>query len=262
MQSGICNLSMMPLRKEPSHKSEMISQLLFGDVYKVLEFKGDWAEICMAYDGYIGYISTRQIEFISDDEYELMNSNDMNATTDIVQVVYNKTKNITQGIFIGSSLPEIKDEIYTLAGDTYLFRGNLTSNISYNNDRETIIEENIRKFIHAPYLWGGRAPFGIDCSGFVQIIYKLCGIKLTRDAGQQSKLGEPVHLFNDAVPGDLMFFDNEEQIITHTGIYLGNNKIVHASGMVRIDHVDSKGIFDNNRQLYTHNMKMIRKINS
>jgi len=122
MQSGVCNLSMIPVRKEPSHRSEMVSQLLFGDLYLIPEVNNDWAEICMEYDGYKGFISTGQMVCISNDDYEMLMNYRLNTITDIVQVIYNKTKNITQGIFIGSSIPDVRDEIFTLAVDVYLFR--------------------------------------------------------------------------------------------------------------------------------------------
>jgi len=260
MAAGICNLSMIPVRKEASHQSEMVSQLLFGESYTILETQNDWARICMNYDGYEGFISSGQLKPIEDEEFNKLLLNDKNFTLDVVQVVYNTSRNFTQGIFIGSSLPQVENETFSLAGEIYLIKGLLSKNIPEGTTREMIIEENIRKFIQAPYLWGGRTPFGIDCSGLVQIIYKLCGIKLPRDASEQSKLGETIYFINDAKPGDLMFFDNQEQQITHTGIYLGNNQIVHSSGWVKIDDVDTTGIFNKDKQIYTHNLRVIKRV--
>ncbi|HEX2935487.1 MAG TPA: C40 family peptidase, partial [Bacteroidales bacterium] len=122
------------------------------------------------------------------------------------------------------------------------------------------IEEVARKFLHAPYLWGGRTVFGIDCSGFTQIVYKMNGIGIPKDAYQQAEIGEPVQFVEDTRTGDLAFFDNEEGRITHTGIILGKSEIIHASGEVRIDKFDHQGIFNEEDNAYSHKLRLIKRI--
>lgn len=260
MDQGVCHLSIIPVRREPSHRSEMVTQLLFGETYTIQEIKGEWVAITVAYDSYAGWISVAQLHEVGEDEFRELAEHCMHVSTDMVQVIYNSTRNITQGIFIGSTIPPLHEERFTLAGDDYRFKGNLQASAPDQGSRFPVIEENIKKFIYSPYLWGGRSPFGIDCSGFVQVLYKIGGVQLPRDAGQLSEVGEMIYFMNDAVPGDLLFFDNEEGLITHTGIYLGGNKIAHASGMVRIDEVDTTGIFNKELQRYTHNLRVIKRI--
>ena len=115
-------------------------------------------------------------------------------------------------------------------------------------------------YLDAPYLWGGRSPFGIDCSGLVQMTYKLSGIKLPRDAGQQASCGTTINLLSEAQAGDLAFFDNEEGIITHVGIILPNNQIIHASGRVRVDSLDHEGIYNVKKKQYSHKLRLIKRI--
>jgi len=115
-------------------------------------------------------------------------------------------------------------------------------------------------YLNAPYLWGGRSPFGIDCSGFTQVIYKLNGFKLPRDASQQATIGETLSFIEESESGDLAFFDNEEGNIIHVGIMLENNNIIHASGKVRIDKIDHQGIFNSETNTYSHRLRLIKKI--
>jgi len=115
-------------------------------------------------------------------------------------------------------------------------------------------------YLHAPYVWGGRSPFGIDCSGFTQMAYKIAGIQLLRDASQQATQGETISFISDARPGDLLFFDDEEGFITHTGILMPDSRVIHASGRVRVDKVDHQGIFDQESGKYTHKLRLIKKI--
>lgn len=260
MDYGVCHLSIIPVRKEPSHRSEMLTQLLFGETYTIQEMKGEWAAVTVAYDSYSGWISNAQLQEVGEQEFRELTEQCMHISAEMVQIIYNSTRNITQGIFIGSTIPPLNEERFILAGDDYRCHGNLREGASNQGARFTVIEENIKKFIYAPYLWGGRSPFGIDCSGFVQVMFKIGGVQLPRDARQQAEIGEMIYFINDAVPGDLLFFDNEDGLITHTGIYLGSNKIAHASGMVRIDEVDTTGIFNKEWKKYTHKLRMIKRI--
>ena len=125
--------------------------------------------------------------------------------------------------------------------------------------RESIVYTAM-SLIHAPYLWGGRSPFGIDCSGFTQVVFKMNGLQIKRDAYQQVEIGDAYSFVEEAQPGDLAFFDNEEGRIIHVGIVIGENKIIHASGRVRIDHYDHYGIFTPERGGYTHNLRIIKNI--
>ena len=115
-------------------------------------------------------------------------------------------------------------------------------------------------YLNSPYLWGGRSPFGIDCSGFTQMVFKLNGIKLPRDAYEQAEIGKTLNFIEETQKGDLAFFDNEEGKIIHTGIIIDKNKIIHSSGKVRIDNLDHYGIFNAETGKYSHNLRLIKKV--
>ncbi|NNF02016.1 MAG: C40 family peptidase, partial [Bacteroidia bacterium] len=132
---------------------------------------------------------------------------------------------------------------------------NSTKNIS----TQTVIEAALR-FLGSPYLWGGKTVYGCDCSGFVQVIYKLAGIKLKRDSHEQAEEGSHISLLEEASQGDLAFFDNKEGKIMHVGILLNDDKIIHASGKVRIDRIDHHGIFNDDLKTYSHNLRLIRRV--
>lgn len=114
-------------------------------------------------------------------------------------------------------------------------------------------------YLNAPYQWGGKSPFGIDCSGFTQMVYRLAGYQLKRDASQQVMQGKTVAL-SDAQVGDLAFFTNEAGRITHVGLMLDNNRIMHASGKVRIDTLDEQGIIHHETKQYTHQLNIMKRI--
>ena len=114
-------------------------------------------------------------------------------------------------------------------------------------------------YLNAPYLWGGKTPFGIDCSGFTQMVYKLNGYSLLRDASQQATQGEALSFIEESEAGDLAFFDNDEGVITHVGIIMEDNYIIHSSGKVRIDRLDHLGIFNPDTQRHTHKLRVIKK---
>lgn len=254
---GICNLSVIPVRKEASDTSEMVTQLLFGEHFEILERRDPWRKIRISQDGYEGWIDAKQMIGISDDEAKLIQQSASYVTLDLVQIViYNQTQMIP--VVSGSTLPRYKDKKFKIGETEYSFDG--TVRLSTSPDKKMIIE-SAYMYINSPYLWGGRSPFGIDCSGFTQVVYKLCGIRLKRDAWQQAEQGIAVPALDEAMPGDLAFFANDSGKITHVGILLPQHKIIHASGKVRVDKIDQQGIFNEEKNAYTHTLKLIKSIN-
>jgi cell wall-associated NlpC family hydrolase len=137
-----------------------------------------------------------------------------------------------------------------------------TGNFINRNEQKPsgeLLEKLVLPWLNAPYLWGGRTPLGVDCSGFTQVIYKMMGIDLPRDAWQQAQEGKPVRKFSEAEPGDLAFFNNKEDIV-HVGILLGNDQIIHASGRVKIDKIDKKGVMDAATGKRILSLKAVRRI--
>ena len=252
---GICHLSMIPVRKEPSDKSEMTTQLLFGEHFRILAMDKQWRKISNAFDGYEGWIDAKQFEPVSDLMFQQLESMPLNISLDLVQVVVNK--NLIVPVVLGSNLPFLENESLMIAETCYGFQGHARKTDSMLPKH--MIVENAFMYLNAPYLWGGRSPFGIDCSGFTQMVYKLNGISLRRDAWQQAEGGITMNFLEEAAPGDLVFFDNDEGKITHTGILLTESKIIHASGKVRVDKIDHYGIFNGDMQKYTHKTRLIKR---
>jgi len=257
MDFGICNLSMVALRKEPSDKAEMINQLLFGELLVVIGFYKQWAKVRLVYDNYEGWIDQKQFRPLSESAFTLLNNSPSLITIDLVQLVANLSENSFIPLVMGSSLPEMVNHAFYIDNEQFSYEGLAVMPCS---DSYKDIVKNAMLYLHSPYLWGGRSPFGIDCSGFTQMVYKLSGINLLRDASQQATQGEAVSFISEANPGDLAFFDNDEEQIIHVGIILKNNRIIHASGKVRIDTIDHQGIFDNTSRKYTHKLRLIKKI--
>ncbi len=252
MNYGISILSIIPVRLEPNNRSEMTTQLIFGEHFKILESIKKWSKIQIAHDKYVGWISNNQIQEINFEEYEKLDKEIPTLSTDILDII---ESDFNQPIVIGSVLPTFKSDHALINNKMYKFTGNTTQGFT---QRKHLIN-NAMIFLNAPYLWGGRTPFGIDCSGFTQIIYRLQGIKIPRDAYQQINLGQEINL-NNCKEGDLAFFENKSGKITHVGLILENNKIIHASGQVRIDKLDEKGIFNSEKQKYSHKLHSIKKL--
>jgi len=256
MTFGICNVSIMPLRVEADDRSEMVSQVLFGETLDVLEMRSNWARVRVATDHYEGWVDPKQFALIDDAELNRINKAKLFYTVDLVQILTHiKTKQMIP-LVMGSHLPGLKEGKISIAGEQYLFDASSIQSIVKPTRKRVL--ENAMMYINAPYLWGGKSPFGIDCSGFSQSVYKISGISLNRDASQQALQGETLNFITDALAGDLAFFDNEEGHITHVGILLGDNKIIHASGKVRIDAIDHQGIFNVDTRRYSHKLRIIK----
>ena len=250
---GICILALIPLRAEPKDQSELISQVFFGEIFEVLEVKKQWTKICLQADGYEGWIDSKQFQEISFNDYEIVTTKPALYNYDLVGLI-NGNDSLFLPIPLGASLSFL--ELKSVNVHEFCFDG-LT--ISGQKSKSDLIS-TAKLYLHAPYLWGGKSAFGIDCSGFTQMVYKLNGHFLPRDASQQATLGEVLSFIEESEPGDLAFFDNEEGKIIHVGIILHDNYIIHVSGQVRIDRIDHLGIYNETTQTHSHRLRVIKKI--
>jgi len=239
----------------------MVTQILFGEQYEILEKIEKWVYVRLLYDDYKGWIDSKMVIRIDEsfiagiDEY---NTAMASETFNIV------SRNDTWGnklIVPGSDLPyfEKSNMNFKIGDSDYNLNGTFSELPGNKGIRESVIDCAL-KFFNAPYLWGGRTPYGIDCSGLTQIVYKLNGINLKRDASQQVLNGDTLSFVEEALPGDLAFFGDEDGLITHVGIIWKHHKIIHASGRVRIDNVDHQGIYNEDLKRYTHSLRTIKRI--
>ncbi|MFY8098098.1 MAG: NlpC/P60 family protein [Flavobacterium sp.] len=250
---GICNLAIVPVRAEASDRSEQVSQLLFGEHFKIIELTAKWAQIELAYDGYIGWIDSKQFQSISQENYLILNELPNVLNADLIEYI-TSPNNQLMPIALGASLSFLENE--AINSSKFIFDGMKVCGIKPKSE----IIKTAFMYLNAPYLWGGKTPFGIDCSGFTQMVYKLNGYRLFRDASQQASQGVPLSFIEESEPGDLAFFDNEEGNIIHVGILMENNYIIHASGKVRIDRLDHLGIYNADTNRHTHKLRVIKKI--
>ena len=256
MKYGICNLSIVPVRAEASDASELVTQLLFGELYKVTDTRKKWVKIRMTFDGYEGWIDRKQAFELEKDQYQDLKSQKPVYSSDPLQLIDFPEENDHLFVSQGSSLYGFENGSFNWLNESIPFNGQV---YDQNMSKADFVDIAL-SYLNAPYLWGGRTPFGIDCSGFSQIVYKIGGKQIPRDASQQALLGEPLSFIEEAEPGDLAFFDNSEGLITHVGILLANNYIIHASGKVRIDRLDQHGIFNNEERAHTHTLRVIKQI--
>lgn len=256
MSFGICTLSIIPCRKEPSGTSEMVTQLLFGETYTIIEDKEDWLQITTNFDNYPCWISAKQHTHITDADFKSLKVNLLSS--ELIQVINQSDNQLVFPITIGATLPNLKNGNLKIGNNSFSFEGQTNDSTIKKTIKE--IKETAYLFLNAPYLWGGRSPFGIDCSGFTQLVYKLNGYQLPRDASQQVEFGTALSFVEEAEAGDLAFFDNEEGNIVHVGIILENQQIIHASGCVRIDKFDHYGIFHSENKKYSHMLRVIKKV--
>lgn len=254
---GVCRLSLMPVRKEPAHQAEQVTQLLFGDHYTVIERspEDNWMKIRIDFDRYEGWIDGKQHQSISAEYYNHINHAEFKITTDPTStLLYNKSPQV---VLMGSIIPISSSELFKME-EQFAFNGE-SKNLGLRREFD-FLRTIALKYLNSPYQWGGKSPFGIDCSGFTQMVFKICGYKLLRDASQQVNQGKGVDSVRTYRQGDLAFFRDEKGGITHTGILLSENRIIHASGKVRIDLFNENGIVHMETQAPTHQLSRLRRI--
>ncbi len=254
MSYAVCCVPVAPIRLEPDHRSEMVSQLLFGEccIITIVE-KNGWIKVVNKADAYTGWCRLTHFQEIDDTMYYL---EDTNLTADWVsEIDYNGHM---MWVPLGSSLTAMKNGNVFWRKNTVHFSGNVWDAATVKKDAKTI-KQLAFKFLNTSYLWGGRSVFGIDCSGFTQLVYKLLNVHLLRDAQQQATQGEMVAFLQQAHCGDIAFFDDEEGRIIHAGILLNPHEIIHAAGKVRIDKIDNEGILNAETGQRTQRLRLIKR---
>jgi len=256
-------LSAVPVRAEPTDRAELVTELLFGECYTVLLTQGNWLRVAAAADNYQGWIDRKQHRPVSEVYFAAWRGQDHPRVLDVVQAVSSTTAR--QPITLGCRLPFFDGMTLDLGDDNPLFYNGPATNPTQPGgapaERQlALLRKAGLQFLKAPYVWGGKNIFGLDCSGLMQTLFGLVGVQLPRDARQQIALGEPVDFVTQARVGDLAFFDNADGAIVHVGLVLDESQILHAHGEVRLDPLDHHGIFNRERQGYSHKLRLIKRL--
>lgn len=250
----VCIVPVCPMRSSASHRSEQVSQLLFGDVAEIIAVEGDFVQVKHLFDDYEGWCQRSQLAEININQFEV--STEIMSSDIINEVDVNGRKML---IPLGCSLSNLTNKAAVWDMYNIHYKGNSIAPKDRVHDTG-LLRDIAMQFLNTAYLWGGRSVFGVDCSGFCQTIFRFIGVPLLRDAYQQASQGEAIGFLQEGKLGDLAFFDNEEGRITHVGMLLDQENIIHASGRVRIDTIDHQGIVNVDTGLRTHKLRLIKRM--
>lgn len=254
MLSALCVVPVCAVRAEPTHTSEMTSQLLFGEGVEILASLNEWVQIRCIYDGYEGWCMLNQLTVA---EAAIVNASPLPLVSTWQGVV--TVNEQPMHVPLGSVLPALHNgeaqwgKIHVRSSSKFIFEGSL-------EPEEDFIRQISFLYLNTAYLWGGRSVYGADCSGFVQVVFRFLGKKLPRDAAHQVMLGDVVGFLPEARCGDLAFFEDGEGNIIHVGILLNDHEIIHAAGKVRIDYIDTAGIVNSDTGMRTHSLRIIKRL--
>lgn len=257
LKHGICNLSVVPMRATHKHASEMVNQLLFGETFSVINTHEEWLEIKLHHDDYTGWIDHKQCWLLPDVYFQQINKSQQHYALDLAQYTLSQADYFP--ILQGSVLPDYNGASFKIAGRNYTYHGEVASPNSPHTTGNQLLEY-AKKYLNTPYLWGGRTSFGIDCSGFIQMVFRLMHIQLKRDAYQQAQQGSMILSLAEVQAGDLAFFGDTAEKITHVGIIMDKQRIIHAHGKVRIDELRKEGIFNTETKKYSHTLRLLKRV--
>lgn len=257
MHFGICPYSVVPIRSSSTHKSEQVSQLLFGELVELIETKGrQWSKIRCLQDNLVGWLESHQIIAITPSE-KLAYQKNFAFNLELVQAAM--ADDYFVPISLGARLPNFDGLHFKLGAIRFTFSGQAINHSDLKNSASFLVKI-AKRYLNAPFQWGGRSPFGIDASGLVQVLFSMVGQQLPRDAEAQIDYGEMVDFVGQAREGDLAFFENKNGRIAHVGIILKEQYIIHAFGAVRIDRLDHYGIYNEETKKYTHKLRVCKRL--
>lgn len=253
---GACIQACIPVKNEASHKSEMVNQLIFGEIFEILEYNSKWAYIKSNHDNYCGWIENQQIFEISKKEFIRLQNSDKVLTLNTFSTIKCLSSNSHILLTLGSLLYDSR----TFKIGNLDFEVNKNLKTTSQQLKNSTLIKLAKSCLNSPYLWGGRSVLGFDCSGFVQIIFRFAHLNLERDSSKQALYGEEITNFAKKSTFDLAFFGSNNKI-DHVGIVLPNNQIIHCSGKVKIDTLNENGIFSLENKKLTHNLLKIKRYN-
>jgi gamma-D-glutamyl-L-lysine dipeptidyl-peptidase len=253
---GICPLSTISIYSKPNKRSEVVSQLLFGETFELIDEEENWVKISCVWDSFEGWIDDKQFDEIEEKVVRKMRL-DPAYSLEVSQPIVGKQHYLP--ILMGSTLPLYDGINLRLGEERFTFSGQTIQPTHIPLSKDLAIKI-ARKYLYSPFVWGGRSPFGIDSSGLTQMVYKVMGISLPRLAREQVLKGELVDFISEAEIGDLAFFENLRGHIVHAGIIMPEGEVIHASGKVRIDKLDHFGIYNMETRRYTHKLRLVKRL--
>jgi cell wall-associated NlpC family hydrolase len=249
MEYGICPLSMVPVHQSADEASGWTTQLLYGEVFKIPETRKHWSRIRIASDHCEGWVRNLQIHRLEAPVYEALSAPEsMRFASDLISHICTQ-EGMLMPIPLGSSVHAAATLSHTHEGDVF----------QPESGKDSLIETALI-YLNSPEVKGGRSPFGIDADGLSQMVYRTAGVMLNRNAPEQAAQGSPLSFIEESEPGDLAFFDGPDGVINHVGLIMRDNYVIHSSGKVRIDRLDHTGIFNAEKRIYTHPLRVIVKV--